>query len=150
MKYFDHEQLDVYQVAIDFLVQANAIARGFPRGHSSQADQLRRASGSICCNIAEGAGEFSRAEKARFYRMAKRSATECAALLDVRRAVDVEVGKQVDTDDTLADARELLVRIVSMLVKMAQRAEATRGQEHEAGTGTGTRAGTHGNGPSNC
>jgi four helix bundle protein len=36
-------------------------------------------------NIAEGAGEFSPSEKARFYRMARRSATECAAILHVCR-----------------------------------------------------------------
>ncbi len=34
-------------------------------------------------NIAEGAGEYAVDEKARFYRMAKRSATECAGVLDV-------------------------------------------------------------------
>jgi len=36
-------------------------------------------------NIAEGAGEFAPKEKVRFYRMARRSATESAAVLDVCR-----------------------------------------------------------------
>jgi len=146
MKHFDHEHLDVYQVAVDFVVEATRLANGFPRGHSSHADQLRRAAASICCNIAEGSGEFSTAEKARFYRMAKRSATECAALLDVRKALDLAAGEQqMGPDDSLADARRLLVRIVSMLVKMARRAELATDREHGAGTGTGT--GTHGHGP---
>ena len=35
--------------------------------------------------VAEGAGEFSRPEKARFYRMARRSAVEVVAWLDITR-----------------------------------------------------------------
>lgn len=35
-------------------------------------------------NITEGAGEYSKSEKERFYRMARRSATECTAIFDVQ------------------------------------------------------------------
>ena len=45
--------------------------------------QLLRASSSVCLNIAEGAGEYSRAEKVRFYRIARRSAWECSAAVDL-------------------------------------------------------------------
>jgi four helix bundle protein len=38
-------------------------------------------------NIAEGAGEFAPEEQARFYRMARRSATESATILDACRAL---------------------------------------------------------------
>ena len=71
-----------------------------------------RASSSIALNIAEGAGEFSPKEKARFYRMARRSATECAAILDVCRRLAL-----LGEDAHLA-SRELLLRIVSMLVSL--------------------------------
>jgi len=40
----------------------------------------QRAATSVPLNIAEGAGEYSGAEKSRFYRIAKRSATECAGI----------------------------------------------------------------------
>ena len=80
---FDHERLDVYQCAIDFIRDAQDTIHSIPPGAASLADQLRRASTSICLNIAEGSGEFSRKEKARFYRIAKRSATECAAIIDI-------------------------------------------------------------------
>ena len=65
-------------------------------------------------NIAEGVGEYSAAEKARFYRMAKRSATESAAILDVCRCLNLikEVRYQ--------QGHELLLRIVSMLIKIAR------------------------------
>ena len=75
---------------------------------------MRRASASIPLNIAEGAGEFSGKEKARFYRMARRSATECAAVLDVCNRLSLcEAG-------AFEKSRELLVRVVAMLIKMTQ------------------------------
>ena len=87
--YFDHERLDVYQVALDFVVLADEVAERLPRGRSALADQLQRAATSVPLNIAEGAGEYSRKEKARFYRIALRSATESAAILDVSRRLQL-------------------------------------------------------------
>ena len=85
MEQFDHEKLDVYQIAVEWVALAQDVAEALPRGEGNLADQLQRAAASITLNIAEGAGEFSAAEKARFYRIAKRSATECAAVLDVAK-----------------------------------------------------------------
>jgi four helix bundle protein len=80
---FPHTRLDAYHAAARFVVTADAIAAALPRGRAYLVDQLRRASTSIQANIAEGAGEFSPSDKTRFYRMALRSASECAALLDI-------------------------------------------------------------------
>jgi four helix bundle protein len=96
MNSFDHEKLDVYQVALEFVATAGEILESFPPGRHDLVDQLNRASTSIVLNIAEGAGEFSRAEKVRFYRMAKRSATECAAALDVGRVRKLITGGDVE------------------------------------------------------
>jgi hypothetical protein len=43
----DHERLDVYDLALEFLVLANGIIEGLPRGRSHLADQFTRASLSI-------------------------------------------------------------------------------------------------------
>ena len=59
MNDFEHERLDVYRTAIEFLVVADEIATNLPKGRAYLADQLRRAATSIPLNIAEGAGEFS-------------------------------------------------------------------------------------------
>ena len=83
MQRFDHEKLDAYQPAIELVALSDTSIERFPRGRAYLADQLQRAATSVALNIAEGAGEFPRNEKARFYRMAKRSATECAAIFDV-------------------------------------------------------------------
>jgi four helix bundle protein len=79
----DHEKLDVYHVAVEFVIVADEIVKHLPRGRGYLSDQLQRAALSIPLNIAEGAGEYSVDEKIRFYRMAKRSATECSAILNV-------------------------------------------------------------------
>jgi len=114
MEQFDHEKLDVYQIAVEWVALAQDVAEALPRGEGNLADQLQRAAASITLNIAEGAGEFSAAEKARFYRIAKRSATECAAVLDVAKR------RSAITHDHHAQGRSLLLRIIGMLVKLVR------------------------------
>lgn len=116
MHLFDHEKLDVYQVALEFVALVDNIVGHLPMGKAYLADQLKRASSSIPLNIAEGAGEYSVNEKSRFYRMAKRSATECASILDVCQRLGVI------EEPHYTKGRELLIRVVSMLIKMAQTA----------------------------
>ena len=129
MKGFDHERLEVYQSALQFVVMARDIIKQLPTGFADLADQLCRASTSIVLNTAEGAGEFSKKEKARFYRIAKRSATECAGVLDVFRVL------KVLEDAPLLAGRELLLRIVGMHIRLIRNLL-------ESGTGTGMGTGT--------
>jgi four helix bundle protein len=111
----DHEKLTVYQVSVEFVVLADEVVEHIPRGRAYLSDQLQRAALSISLNIAEGAGEYSIDEKARFYRMAKRSATECAGVLHVCQRLHL-----ID-ENRYMKGRELLIGIVSMLIKMVQR-----------------------------
>ena len=71
----DHERLDVYELALEFLVQANGIIEGMPRGRSHLADQFTRASLSIVLNLAEGAGKHGRLDKRRYYLTARGTAS---------------------------------------------------------------------------
>jgi four helix bundle protein len=50
----NHENLDCYQAAIEFLALAVEILEQLPRGYSVLGDQLKRASLSVPLNIAEG------------------------------------------------------------------------------------------------
>lgn len=86
---FGQKQLDVYQIVIEFIILSNEILEELPRGWGYLVDQLQRAGSSIAQNIAEGSGEYARYEKHRFYRMAKRSATECAVVLDSARKLSL-------------------------------------------------------------
>jgi four helix bundle protein len=108
---FDHEKLDVYQLAIEFVAKANDIIESLPRGRGYLADQLQRAALSIVLNIAEGAGKFSPADKAVFYTRARGSATESAAVLDVCRKLNLLTTTSTD------DNKAILERIAQMLTK---------------------------------
>lgn len=113
----DHERLDVYHLALDFVVFANEIIEKLPRGRSHLADQFTRASTSIVLNISEGAGKLSKPDKRRYYLTARGSATESAALLDVCLRLSL-------LDETShRSGKEMVVRIVSMLIKLAQACE---------------------------
>ena len=106
--------MEVYRLALDFVKVANEIRSALSVGRSALADQLDRAALSIALNVAEGAGEFARREKARFYRIARRSATECAAILDV--AGELELVDQ----QRISAAKDLLRRIVGMLIGLGK------------------------------
>ena len=109
----DHTKLDVYCRALDLLDQVDRIYEVMPPGRAHLKDQLDRAATSIVLNIAEGAGEFSKDEKQRFYRIARRSATETAAILDILQR------RQAVSADLLQPARDLVVRVVARLVRLA-------------------------------
>jgi len=113
MEQFDHEKLHVYRVSIEFVSLAHQIIASI-RGFRPLKDQLHRASTSITNNIAEGAGEFAPAEKRRFYRIARRSATESAAILDTVRCCQL-----LDDSAPLETGRRLLLEIVKMLTSLA-------------------------------
>ena len=115
MPQFDHDELDVYHAAIDFFAIANQVIEELPKGRSKLADQLSRAALSVSANIAEGAGEFSGDAKAAFYRIACRSATECAAIIDACKKT------QLVQDPLAARGRDQLLRVVSMLIKLCKR-----------------------------
>lgn len=109
-----YEKLDVYQCAIEFFAIAAAIVEALPRGNASLADQLKRAAMSIPLNIAEASGKPTTADRKRFSAIARGSAMECGAILDVCVVLGVADSNEV------ARAKPLLERIVAMLTKMCR------------------------------
>lgn len=125
------ERLEVFSAAIDFAVHADSIASSFGTGRGYLADQLRRAASSIVLNIAEGAGEFAKQDKARFYRMALRSAHECGGTIILGEQLGIAEASAVE------QARRQLDRVIAMLTKLAKKCSA-------AGAGVGVGAGAGG------
>jgi four helix bundle protein len=112
--YFDHEKLDVYRYSIAFCAWVGEFLPGIT-AKTSAKDQLDRASTSIPLNIAEGNGKFSVKDRARFLEMARGSALECAACLDVL------VARKLTTTEQVADAKANLARIVRMMIGLLKR-----------------------------
>jgi four helix bundle protein len=106
------QKLDVYQRSIEFLAFARRLLQRIPKGHADLVDQLRRSAQSVPQNIAEGAGKTGRADKARYYAIARGSAMESAAHLDV-----MKIDELID-DEHYAVGVALLERVVAMLTKM--------------------------------
>ena len=108
----NHEKLDVYKASTKFLAIAFEIIKNMPPGYGFLKDQLKRASLSIPLNIAEGNGKFTHKDKAKYYLIARGSATECGAILDAAHIIKVINIEQWQT------GKLLIFRIVSMLCKM--------------------------------
>src|SRR5215510_8920636 len=80
--YFDHEKLVVYQRGIQFVAWASQLMEDLP-SKLAVFDQLDRASTSVPLNIAEGNGKYTPPDRCRYFEIARGSALECAACLDV-------------------------------------------------------------------
>lgn len=76
------------------------------------ADQLARASTSVCLNIAEGSGRWHKKDKCHFYQIAHGSAVECSAILDLEDVVRAVA----DGDEEVGEAQELLNKVCAGLV----------------------------------
>jgi four helix bundle protein len=106
---FDHEKLNVYHEALAFVGHVTDLLERIPK-RMAVYDQLDRASTAIPLNIAEGTGKFTPPDRCRYYDTARGSALECAACLDVL------VIKKVLKSADISEAKEILIRVVSMLV----------------------------------
>lgn len=110
----DFERLDVYQCALRFAALSFQILENMPRGHGELTDQLKRATISIPLNIAEGAGKPTDGDRARYHAIARGSAMECAAIVDLLHLQSLVQPAVAD------EAKALLVRVVSMLTKLCR------------------------------
>jgi four helix bundle protein len=117
---FDHEKLDVYRLALEFVAWSFEVSQRLSGAHRHARDQLLRSSQSVPQHIAEGNGKRSLADRQRFFEIARGSALESAASIDVLVACHA---LSVDEADA---GRRLLHRIVSMLTRMTDRASQVR------------------------
>ena len=105
---FDHEKLIVYQLSLKFVTWSTELIAEV-QAKAAVKDQLDRASTSVPLNIAEGNGKFAVRDRCRFLEIARGSALQCAACLDV-------LARKGLCEDTMVSAgKGQLLEIVSML-----------------------------------
>ncbi len=107
-----YQKLDVYHCSIKFIALVASLICKLPRGYFFLADELKRASVSIPQNIAEGVGKPGVADRSRYLGIARGSALECGAILDV--GATLKLFSAGDHEKGM----EVIERIVSMLTKM--------------------------------
>jgi four helix bundle protein len=110
--YFSFERLDAWRVADEALglaLRERGRWRGLP---GDVADQAMRALISVVNNIAEGSGRETVGDQRRHYAIARGSANEAGAALNIIRRCGM-------IDDRSHEAiRSRLIRVVQMLNKM--------------------------------
>ena len=110
-----HEKLDVYCLAIGYVAWVYKQANNLKGIHRPARDQWLRASQSIPLNIAEGNGKTTKADRRRYFEIARGSALECAAIHDV-----LVVGNALDSEESQERKIEL-DRIAAMLSRLGGR-----------------------------
>lgn len=111
---FDHERLKVYQEAWRFVAWVGPVIEELPAKLAAR-DQLDRASTSIPLNLAEGNGKRSHPDRCRYFDIARGSAVECAACLEVL----VRRGKLPTTKAD--EGKVILLEVVSMTAGLISR-----------------------------
>jgi len=109
---FDHEKLEVYQLAIQFASWTEVLVEDGKGKAASAKKHLDDASSSIPDNIAEGNGTWSKKERKKFFEVARVSALECASCLDVL------VAKRRSSADRVIEGKKQLRSIVNVLTRM--------------------------------
>lgn len=110
---FSHEKLHAYTESIRFVSWARDLLECTPK-HLAVWDQLDRAADSVPLNLAQGNGRFSPADRCRFFDIARGSALECAACIDI---LCVQ-GRLAHPDSLIG--KKLLHAVVSMLVGLSR------------------------------
>ena len=103
-------RFDAYRLALQF---RRIVVRWLPLRRSELSDQLDRASISVPLNVAEGSGRTTPRERARHYTIARGSAVECLACLDL---LDLELSAP-----STAEARLILIRLLDVLTALIRR-----------------------------
>ena len=110
---FDHEDLDLYQVALQLVAWLESMLAHF----SCSADlrtKLDKSTTSIVLNIAEGNGRFTGVDQAKFYETAYKATIQSASLVDLATAKGASDVSRVE------QGRELLRRIAAMLTALSK------------------------------
>ena len=109
---FRHERFEAYQLAIKFLELALNLIEQLPQGNAIVKDQFKRAAISVPLNIAEGTGKRQKADRYRYYTIARGSAMESAAICDVVILLAPQLTEKANV------AKNYLKSVVAILTKV--------------------------------
>lgn len=111
---FNHEKLEVYQKSLQFISWLKDVIDNITY-NKNIIDQVDRASNSLVLNIAEGNGKKSGKDQNRFLEIARASALECAACIDIMKY------KNLISVEKSHEGKQMLLSIVKMLYKLSSK-----------------------------
>jgi four helix bundle protein len=109
----EYKNLIVYQKALEVKSQIEFKVLSTKELNKSIKDQLQRASQSIVLNIAEGSSRFSPADRKNFFVIARGSAFECSAALDIIEASGG--GEFNEVKGLIEEISKILFKMISTL-----------------------------------
>lgn len=113
----DFRQLKVWEKAHHLTVELYRVTANFPRAETyGLTSQIRRASASICANLAEGCGREGDAELGRFCGMARGSASELEYHLLL--AKDLHLLETADYDKLAQETTEIKRMLTALMQKL--------------------------------
>ena len=111
-----HKKLDVYIISLKLLEQIYIVTRVFPTDEKFLlVNQLRRASISVCSNIAEGASRVTKPEKRRFLEISRSSLVEIDTQLEIALMIKYLEKPQI------VELENYVERVFMMLTKMMEK-----------------------------
>lgn len=108
----NHQRLKCYEYSMFLAKKMPSLVRKWPIGSYYLADQLKRALASVSLNIAEGNGRSGIKDRARFFAIARGSATEVSAIIDIAYAYNL-----IDSA-TYEEFQDKLLQTVKILYKL--------------------------------
>jgi len=106
-----HHKLNVWQKAIDLVVEVYRVTEHFPKEEIyGLINQMRRAAVSIASNIAEGAARGTKAEFKKFLAIAQGSAAE----LETQVIIAGRLSFPIETEKFLSELDEISRMIVGL------------------------------------
>ena len=99
----NYAQTRIYQQSLELVRLSRQVVSRLPPGYGFLGDQLRRATSSVALNFAEGHDKKTRAEQHRYFRIARGSAQEVAAIFDVAEAFGVISAEHHEVGAELCD-----------------------------------------------
>ena len=115
-----YRELRVWQRAMEFTVVIYRESQKWPNEERfGLISQIRRATTSIPLNIAEGAGNSSNKEFARFLQISLRSSYEVMTAIDIARGLGFLTNERADL--LVAEADEIAAMLVGLMKSLGWR-----------------------------
>ena len=117
MKYDDFSQMPVYQKSLELLLEIYSLVKNFPSEEKyNLVDDMKRASNSICHNIAEGFGRYEARDKTRFYKISRGSSFELISQLIVSEKLNyIDSGKETELKNKIFEIISELNSLIKTL-----------------------------------
>jgi four helix bundle protein len=112
----NHKNLDVWKLSKELVRNIYDLTNRFPKSEQyGVTSQLRRASVSIVCNIAEGSARKSALDRKRFFEISRSSLVEIDSLMEICKDMEFVNDEEFNK---IGNSLELIFKKLSKLINV--------------------------------